>query len=65
MVKDLGAVPFNYKEPLEQQVKEVMSITSDKPFRILDAAATGDGLARELFKNLSDGEKLFATTNDW
>jgi hypothetical protein len=64
----LGAIPFNYKQPVDHQVKEVMSITSNKPYRIFDAAATGDALAREIFKGLPDsegGEKLFTTTNDW
>ncbi len=47
-----------------------MSITSNKPYKIFDAAAAGHPLAMELFKQLSDsdsegGEKLFATTNDW
>lgn len=64
MVKDLGAVPFDYKRSLEHQVKEVMSITSNKPFRILDAAATGDALAKEVFKRLSEGQKLLATTGN-
>ena len=64
-VKDLGAVLFDYKKPIEHQVKEVMSITSGKPFRIFDAAATGDALAKELFKVVQGGEKLFTTTNDW
>jgi hypothetical protein len=34
-----------------------MSITSNKPFRIFDAAATGDALAKELFKALPEGSE--------
>lgn len=64
LVVDLGAVPFDYKKPTEHQVEEVMSITSRKPFRIFDAAATGDELATELFKLLpGDTNKYFATTS--
>ncbi|KAF7506630.1 hypothetical protein GJ744_011562 [Endocarpon pusillum] len=70
LVKDLGAIPFDYKKPLDHQAKEVMSITSNKPYKIFDAAAAGHPLAMEVFKQLPDsdgegGEKLFATTNDW
>ena len=62
-MRDLGAIPFDYKQPIEFQVKEVMSITSRRPFRIFDAAATGDDLARELFQLLPDDtDKYFATT---
>ncbi|ERF72293.1 hypothetical protein EPUS_02180 [Endocarpon pusillum Z07020] len=70
LIKDLGAIPFDYKKPLDHQVKEVVSITSNKPYKIFDAAAAGHPLAMEIFKQLPDsdgegGEKLFATTNDW
>ncbi len=71
MVRKLGAYVFDYKQPVEQQVKDVMSLTSHKPYLIFDAAATGDALAREIFKALPEDEdedeheKLFTTTNDW
>lgn len=66
VVKELGAVPFDYKVPLEQQVKEVLDITSGKASRVFDAVASEDpAICKELFKATSDGDKRFATTNDW
>lgn len=66
VVKELGAVPFDYKNSLEQQVKDVMETTSGKVSRIYDAVAANDPtLAKDLFKATTATEKLFATTNDW
>lgn len=66
VVKDLGAVPFDYKAPLEQQVEEVMKITTGKVSKIFDAVAADDPLlAKELFKATKQSDKFFATTNDW
>ncbi|KIW10195.1 hypothetical protein PV08_11156 [Exophiala spinifera] len=65
-VKELGAIPFDYKVPLEEQVKAVMEITSGKVSKIFDAAAADDPLlAKELFKATNEANKCFATTNDW
>ncbi|KAJ9612425.1 hypothetical protein H2200_004022 [Cladophialophora chaetospira] len=65
-VKELGAVPFDYKQSLEDQVKTVLDITGGDVARIYDAVAGNDPvLAKELFKTSKSTEKLFATTNDW
>lgn len=65
-VKDLDAVPFDYKQPIEQQVQEVTNITSGKVSRIFDAvAADNPELAKELFKEAKGSENFFSTTNDW
>jgi hypothetical protein len=52
---------------MDQQLKAILSLTSNKPYRIFDAAATGDALARKIFQALPDdaGEKFFTSTNDW
>ena len=65
MVRDLGATPFDYKKSPEDQVKDVLRITSGKANRIFDAAATGDSLPRAIFKEVEQGPKYFSTTNDW
>lgn len=64
-VKDQGADEiFDYKRPIPEQVKEILSITKGNLHRVFDAAATGDELARELFKDLKE-PKLFSSTNTW
>jgi NADPH:quinone reductase-like Zn-dependent oxidoreductase len=66
VVKEIGAVPFDYKQPLADQVKAVLDITDGDVARIYDAVAGNDPvLAKELFKASKSTEKLFATTNDW
>lgn len=66
IVKEMGAVPFDYKESLEDQVKAVQEITGGDHARIFDAVAADDPvLAKELFKASNASEKIFATTNDW
>ncbi|ETI23023.1 hypothetical protein G647_04819 [Cladophialophora carrionii CBS 160.54] len=66
VVKEIGAVPFDYKQPLEDQVKAVLGITGGDVARIYDAVAGDDPvLAKELFKASKSTEKFFATTNDW
>lgn len=66
IVKDLGAVPFDYKQPIEDQAKEVMAITSNEPFRIFDAVTTGVTLAQEIYKLMPEGgDRYFSTTDDW
>ena len=65
-VKELGAVPFDYKLSLDDQVKAVMDITTGDVSRIYDAVAANDPvLPKRLFKASRSNEKLFATTNDW
>jgi hypothetical protein len=66
VVKEQGAdATFDYKNSIEEQVKEVVAVTGGKVLGIVDAAATGDGFARVLFKELPEKGKIFATTNDW
>jgi len=66
VVKAFGAVPFDYKRPLEQQLEDVLEIAKDKIAGIFDAVAEDDPvLAKALFKASQSGRKLFATTNDW
>jgi NADPH:quinone reductase-like Zn-dependent oxidoreductase len=70
VVRDLDAAMFDYKKPVEEQVKDVMAATGGKFTRVFDAVASNDALARALFKELethgkATGPKYFATTNDW
>ncbi|OAX81731.1 hypothetical protein ACJ72_03922 [Emergomyces africanus] len=67
LVKKQGAeAVFDYKKPVEEQVKDVLVITKKKVHRIFDAAASGDGFAKELFKQLpAEVPKLFCSTNSW
>ncbi|KIX10628.1 uncharacterized protein Z518_01712 [Rhinocladiella mackenziei CBS 650.93] len=66
IVKDFDAVPFDYKKPLEEQVKDVMDITSGQVSRVFDAVAADDPiLPKELFKASQSTAKFFSTTNDW
>jgi len=66
VVKELGAVPFDYKVPIEQQVKEVLDMTSGKASKVFDAVASEDPvICKELFKATQTMNKFFATTNDW
>ena len=65
-VKAIGAVPFDYKQSPEHQIRAVMDITGGDVSRILDAVAADDPvLAKELFKKSKSSSKYFATTNDW
>jgi NADPH:quinone reductase-like Zn-dependent oxidoreductase len=65
-VEKLGSEWFSYKDPLEDQVAAVSSKTGGKLFKIFDAVASDDPLlAKEIFRQASGQEKLFATTNDW
>jgi NADPH:quinone reductase-like Zn-dependent oxidoreductase len=71
VVRDLDAAVFDYKKPLEEQVKDVMAATGGKFSKVFDAVASNDALARALFKELNkekgqgqgQGQKYFATTN--
>ncbi|EXJ80179.1 hypothetical protein A1O1_08321 [Capronia coronata CBS 617.96] len=66
VVSGLGAVPFNYKTSLDEQVSHVMQATSGNFSRIFDAVAADDPvLAKALFRENKSPEKFFATTNDW
>ncbi|EXJ71886.1 uncharacterized protein A1O5_04387 [Cladophialophora psammophila CBS 110553] len=65
-VKSLGAITFDYKKSIEEQVKEVVGVTSGDISRIFDAVAAEDPVtAKELFKASKSNKRLFATTNDW
>lgn len=55
---------FDYKRPISEQIKEIVSITKGEVHRVFDAAATGDELAKGLFKDLKE-PKLFSSTNTW
>ena len=67
MVEDLGATAFDYKKSIEDQVKDIMSITSGNVYHCFDAVAADDpAVPKALFKELgSSKSKYFATTNDW
>ena len=54
LVRDLDATVFDYKKPLDEQVKDVMAATHGKFARVFDAVASPDGpvLAKALFKEL-------------
>lgn len=66
VVKELGAVPFDYKVPVEDQVKQVLDITSGKASKVFDAVASDDpAICKQLFKTIQASDKFFATTNDW
>jgi len=67
LVKKQGAkAVFDYKKPVEEQVKNVLSITEGKIHRVFDAVASPDAaFAKALFKELPQGPKLFSSTNDW
>ena len=66
-MKELGAdETFDYKKTVEEQIEQIGKITGGKFKRVFDAsamaAATGMGV---LEKYGGEGEKWFATTNDW
>jgi len=66
VIKAMGAVPFDYKQAVNDQVKAVLDITGGDVARIFDAVASDDPIvAKELFRASKSGRKLFATTNDW
>jgi NADPH:quinone reductase-like Zn-dependent oxidoreductase len=70
VVRDLDAAIFDYKKPLDDQVKDVMAATGGNFTRVFDAVAGDAALPRALFKELNaqgkvTGQKYFATTNDW
>lgn len=63
MVKKQGAdAIFDYKRPIPEKIKEILSITNGKAHRVFDAAATNSELAKGLFKDLKE-PKLFSSTN--
>ncbi|KAH7330514.1 chaperonin 10-like protein [Rhexocercosporidium sp. MPI-PUGE-AT-0058] len=68
-LKSIGAdATFNYKLPLEEQLKEIASITSGKFSRVFDASAMASQTAMEALAQHGDPKaevKYFATTNDW
>ncbi|KAK2758618.1 hypothetical protein FQN54_003308 [Arachnomyces sp. PD_36] len=65
LVKKQGADEiFDYKTPVSEQIKEILAITKGNVHRVFDAAATGDELAKELFKALKE-PKFFSSTNTW
>lgn len=66
VVQELGAVPFDYKVPVEEQLKNVLDITSSKASKVFDAVASDDpAICKQLFKAIESSDKFFATTNDW
>lgn len=67
IVEDLGAKSFDYKKSIDDQVKDILSITSGNIRRCFDAVAADDPVVpKALFKELDSSEpKFFATTNDW
>lgn len=66
LIRSLGAVPFNYKDSPEQQLQEVLKITSGNFSRIYDAIAADDlTIVKSLFESSTSTDKYFTTTNDW
>jgi NADPH:quinone reductase-like Zn-dependent oxidoreductase len=67
MVTSLGASSFDYKSPVEDQVKAIHDATGGKIAGVFDAVAADDPVVvKQLFKSLDKGStKLFTTTNDW
>jgi Zn-dependent alcohol dehydrogenase len=64
-LESLGATTVDYKQPEDDQVEQILKITSGKLSKIIDASGNDNPVvAKKLFSGLS-GEKLFATTNDW
>ena len=66
-VEALGATTFDYKKSTEDQVKDILSITSGNVRHCFDAVASDDPVVpKALFKELDGSKpKLFSTTNDW
>lgn len=68
-VKAVGAdATFNYKLPLEDQLKEIASITNGKFSRVFDASSMATETGMEALAQHGDPEaeaKYFVTTNDW
>jgi hypothetical protein len=69
LVENVGAdATFNYKIPVEEQIKEIGRITSGKFSRVFDTSAfaseTGLG-ALAAYTDPDEGNKYFATTNGW
>lgn len=66
MVKTQGAdATFDYKQSIEEQIKDALTMTGGNVFGVVDAAAGGDGFAKQLFRALPEKGKRFTTTNDW
>jgi NADPH:quinone reductase-like Zn-dependent oxidoreductase len=66
-VKSIGAdETFDYKIPLEEQIKEVGRVTGGKFSKVYDcsAMATETGMAA-LGTSIDTEPRIFATTNDW
>jgi len=65
VLKELGAdATIDYKKPEEEQIEELLSITDGQAGRIFDAVACNEGFAMKVFEKI-EGQKWFATTNDW
>ncbi|KAK2810209.1 hypothetical protein FQN50_003179 [Emmonsiellopsis sp. PD_5] len=63
--KQYADAVFDYNTSIDEQVKDVLAFTKGNVHRVFDAAATGDAFAKELFKQLPEGPKLFSSTNSW
>jgi hypothetical protein len=67
-LKSIGAVAtVDYKLPLVDQLAEIVKTTGGKFRRILDTTASSAAAALEILEKGSnvEGEKMFATTDDW
>jgi NADPH:quinone reductase-like Zn-dependent oxidoreductase len=66
-VQALDASTFDYKKSTEEQVKEILKVTSGNVRHCFDAVASDDPVVpKALFKELDSSKpKLFSTTNDW
>ncbi|KAH6665684.1 chaperonin 10-like protein, partial [Halenospora varia] len=68
LIKSLGAnATFSHRAALEEQLKEIRTITSGRFSRVFDASAMGTETALKALTSCSEeeGTKYFATTNDW
>ncbi|KAF4626707.1 hypothetical protein G7Y89_g11455 [Cudoniella acicularis] len=68
LVESIGAdATINYKDPLEDLLKDIKSITGGKFSRVFDASAMATEIGIQALAQCSQEERLkyFATTNGW
>lgn len=66
LVKSLGAdATFNYKIPLDEQLKEIGSVTGGSFSKIYDPSAFSAETGMAALATSTEHGRIFATTNDW
>lgn len=66
LVKSLGAdATFNYKIPLEEQLKEIRQVTGGNFSKIYDPSAFSAETGMAALATSTESGRIFATTNDW